>query len=139
MNAGSMSRIEFSARLEEIKELEVNPEIDWATFVPEIAPIVSTPTKAILDGEHLKPLKTPIRVGLFEKSQKKIEPSTESRVPIQDLFSSLPTSLTDRKPPLPSRTPKAPKALSISNFEENNHLETDPNIKTEDINDELLV
>ena len=68
LNAGSMSRIEFSARLEEIKELEVNPEIDWATFVPEIVPAVSTPTKAILDGEHLKPLKTPKRVGLFEKS-----------------------------------------------------------------------
>ena len=32
MNAGSMSRIEFAARLDEIKELENNPEIDWATF-----------------------------------------------------------------------------------------------------------
>ena len=119
MNAGSMSRIEFTARLDEIKELENNPEIDWVTFVPELEPVVSTPTKAILDGEHLKQLKSPKRVGMFEKAEKKAEPNTENRVPIAELFSSLPTSLTDKKPPLPSKTPRAPKALSVSNFEDN--------------------
>ena len=119
MNSGSMSRIEFAARLNEIKELENNTEIDWATFVPELEPAVSTPTKAILDGEHLKPVKSPKKVGMFEKVEKKAEPNTENRVPIAELFSSLPTSLTDKKPPLPSRTPRAPKALSVSNFEDN--------------------
>ena len=139
-DAGSMSWVEFTARLNEIKELDADPTIDWATFVPDIAPIVSTPTKALLEGEPLKPLKSPKRVGLYEKSQKKNESYSESRVPIQDLFSSLPTSLTDRKPPLPSKTPRAPKALSVSNFEDNQqHLETDPNIKGEDISDEILV
>ena len=62
-----MSRVEFTARMDEIKELEADPTIDWATFVPDSAPLVSIPTKALLDGEPSKAIKSPKRVGLYEK------------------------------------------------------------------------
>ena len=103
--AGSLHHQDYRSRMEEIKKLKLDKELDWRTLAREELPPRSS---SVLVQSHAKDKKLPPNIPFsssFREKRLKIAAPKLSQTPVQKLFDSttLPQEISDRKLPLSLR------------------------------------